>query len=222
MKRVLSFFARLSVGASALLLPTIGGAAPECVKIVQGETIQAALLRSNPRQDELLTRLVYAEGLSSGFPDDALVYEAIAWGVMNRVRLSEASTALKKRYGNGIAGVIFRKSQFNPAVSPRSQFSKEFLCPKDPARWQIAATAAKMALDGSDNPFMQNAWEKDHGLSLVVNFYYPQSLQARGPLPPWEGSQELEFVDRVEFNGAVLPPDRVRFYRLARPPADIK
>ncbi len=221
MTRMLTLFIRLSVGASTLFLPTIGGATPQCVTIVEGETIQTALMASNPRQDELLTRLVYAEGLSSGFPDDALVYEAIAWGVMNRVRMSEASPTLKKRYGNGIAGVIFRKGQFNPAVSPRSQFSKEFLCPKDPARWQLAATAADKAMDGSDNPFLRNAWEKDHDLSLVVNFYYPQSIQASGPLPPWEGSQELEFVDHVEFNGEVLPPNRVRFYRLARPPGDI-
>jgi hypothetical protein len=194
---------------------------PECVVIGDGETAQSALLQAEPTQEEILARLIYADGLSTGFPDDTLVYEAIAWGVMNRVRLGEASPSMKRRYGSGIIGVVFKKGQFNPAVSPRSQFSKHFLCPKEPARWQIAAAAAEKALTGRDNPFIQTTWEKDHDLSLVVNFYYPQSSQARGPLPPWEGSPELEFVDHVVFDGRILPPAHIRFYRLSTPPRDI-
>ena len=91
---------------------------------------------------------------------------------MSRVRLDEASLSLGRRYGNGIPGVIFRKGQFNPAVSSRSPFSRDLLCPQAPARWQLAAEAAQQALRGQGNPFIQTPWEKAHGLSLVVNFYF--------------------------------------------------
>ncbi|MEI2780996.1 MAG: hypothetical protein V9H25_06920 [Candidatus Competibacter sp.] len=90
----------------------------------------------------------------------AACYQAIAWGVMNRVRLGEASSAMRRRYGDGVAGVIFRKGQFNPAVSPRSPFSRDFLCPQDSARWGLAMEAAQIALRGRDNPFIQTAWER--------------------------------------------------------------
>lgn len=213
----------LGVAAFAPLQSVAAQDSPECTMVVSGESVQAALQRIGPTQSEVLARLVYAEGLATGFPDDALIYEGIAWGVMNRVRLGQASPSLKRRYGDGVAGVIFKKGQFNPAISPRSKFSKEFLCPQAPARWQMAVAAANKALDGSSNPFMGTAcaWEERHALSLVVNFYYPQSSQARGPLPPWEGSQELELVENVTIGGRTLSTDRIRFYRLTRPPGDI-
>ena len=192
---------------------------PTCLAVEKGKTIKAATTGAPP--EELLARLVYGESHSTAFPDDPLVYQGIAWGVMNRVRLGDASARMRKRYGKGVAGVIFRKSQFNPAVSPRSPFSKDFLCPKTPARWRLAMESARQALQGQQNPLIQTAWEKRHGLSLVVNFYYPQSIQARGPVPPWEGSPELTFIGDVAMDGGVLPAKRVRFYRLARPPKDI-
>ena len=69
---------------------------------------------------------------------------------------------------------------------------------------------------------MQTAWERAHDLSLVVNFYYPSSVQARGPLPPWEGDPELELVQEVDLGGPPLPLERIRFYRLTRVPPDIE
>ena len=116
------------------------------------------------------------------FGDDPLVHEAIAWGVMNRVRLAERSESMKKSYGSGIRGVVFKKGQFNPAVSPRSPFSRDFLCPKERAIWRLALEAAGKAMAGEKNPFIQTPWEQEHNLSLVVNFYYPKSDPGQGAL----------------------------------------
>jgi hypothetical protein len=209
--------------AAILIAPqrAVGESLPACLTVGGRETIQSAVLNTRPDPAELLARLIYAESRSTGFADDAHVYRALAWGVMNRVRLGEASSAMRRRYGDGIAGVIFRKGQFNPAVSPRSPFSRDFLCPQDSARWGLAMEAAQIALRGRDNPFIQTAWEHRHGLSLVVNFYYPGSSQARGPLAPWEGDGGLRFIGAVAVGGTVLPAERVRFYRLATPPTDI-
>lgn len=210
------------VPAVLLALPfTAVAGLPACLTVADGATIEAAVRRHGPPDQELLGRLVHAEGRSTGHPLDPLVYEGIAWGVMNRVRLAERSASLRRRYGAGLAGVIFRKGQFNPAVSPRSPFSKELLCPSDPASWQLAEAGAARAVGGGDNPFVQTAWELRHGLSLVVNFYYPDSVQARGPHAPWEGDAGLHFIGDVGLAEGVLPASRVRFYRLVAPPRDI-
>jgi len=195
---------------------------PRCLKLGASATIEHAVAGSGVEEAEVLARLVYAESISTGYPDDVLVYEAIAWGVMNRVRLAEASLSKRKLYGSGIRGVIFMKGQFNPAVSKRSQFSKEFLCPSDPVRWRMAREAAGKALQGEGNPFLSTPWEKEHGLSLVTGFYYPDSIQAKSPLAPWEKSKGLRFIGDAHINGARLPGDKVRFYRLTSPPRDLK
>ncbi len=157
---------------------------------------------------------------STSFPDDARVYQGIAWGVMNRVRLGEISAAARRQYGNGVAGVVFQPHQFNPAVSLRSPFSKDFLCPQDATRWRLAVDAAGTALRGQDNPLIQTPWEQRNGRSLVVNFYYPQSSQARGPLAPWEGSRALRFIGDPSASSGLPPAERIRFYRLAQPPGN--
>lgn len=191
---------------------------PSCLTMNPNGSIAQTVLKTQPSSSELLARLVYAESRSTGFSEDHRVYQGIAWGVMNRVRLGEASPALRQRYGQGVSGVIFQRGQFNPAVSPRSPFSRDFLCPQDQTSWGQATTAASLALRGEDNPFIQTDWERRHGLSLVVNFYYPRSIQARGPLPPWEGSRELRFIGEPMIGGAALSAERVRFYRLTTPP----
>lgn len=205
-----------------LATPSIAVAAlPACLTLKQGETIEAAVRRQDLSPRQLLARLAHAEGRSTGYAHDPLVYEAIAWGVMNRVRLGERSATMRQRYGDGLVGVIFRKGQFNPAVSPRSQFSREMLCPTDGGTWGMAEASADTALAGHANPFLETGWERRHGLSLVVNFYYPSSVQARGPLAPWEGDGALHFVGDVALAGGVLAASRVRFYRLATPPTDV-
>lgn len=214
---------RTLAGLVALLALPLSAAAdlPTCLATAEGETIEAVVRRHAPADQELLARLAHAEGRSTGHPTDPLVYEAIAWGVMNRVRLAERSSTLRRRYGSGLAGVIFRKGQFNPAVSPRSRFSRQLLCPSDPATWRLAVEGAARALRGKDNPFVQTGWEQRHGLSLVVNFYYPDSVQATGPHAPWEGDAALRFTGDVRFASGVLPAERIRFYRLTAPPRDV-
>ncbi len=208
--------------AALLALPLTAGAdLPTCLATTEGATIEAVVRRHAPMDQELLARLAHAEGRSTGHPNDPLVYEGIAWGVMNRVRLAERSPTLRRRYGTGLAGVVFRKGQFNPAVSSRSRFSRELLCPSDPATWRLADEAAARALRGQDNPFVQTGWERQHGLSLVVNFYYPGSEQAKGPHAPWEGDAGLRFVGDVRFATGVLPAEAIRFYRLTAPPRDV-
>jgi hypothetical protein len=129
---------------------------------------------------------------------------------------------MKRSFGSGIRGVIFKKGQFNPAVSPRSPFSRDFLCPKERTLWRLALDAAGKAMGGEKNPFIQIPWEQDHHLSLVVNFYYPKSVQATGPYPPWEGGGSLEFIGDVLIGDKLLPAEHIRFYRLARPPTDLR
>lgn len=205
-----------------LLTPVVRAALPACLAIADGEGIEAAVRRHAPSPLELLGRLAHAEGRSTGHPQDPLVYEAIAWGVMNRVRLAERSETMRRRYGDGLPGVIFRKGQFNPAVSPRSRFSRELLCPSDEGTWRLALAGAATALAGEANPFVETEWERRHGLSLVVNFYYPESVQARGPVAPWENDPALRFVGDVRLPDGVLPASRIRFYRLAAPPGDMR
>lgn len=203
------------------LPPAAVAGLPACLAVAEGETIEATVRRHAPADQELLARLVHAEGRSTGHAHDPLVYEGIAWGVMNRVRLAERSATLRRRYGAGLAGVVFRKGQFNPAVSPRSRFSRELLCPSDPATWRLAEMGAVRALAGEGNPFVRTEWERRHGLSLVVNFYYPASEQAKGPYAPWEGDTGLRFIGDVGLASGVLPAARIRFYRLSAPPRDL-
>lgn len=205
----------LSASASAADIPA-------CLSSDLKARVESITTTKNLTDQELLARLVYAEGLSTGFADDQLVYDAIAWGVMNRVRLGESSQSMQRTYGRGIQGVIFKKGQFNPAISRSSPFSKAFLCPDHTKNWSMAKGAAERAIKGTGNPFIQTPWEKRSGLSLVVNFYYPQSTQAKGMLAPWERSRSLSFIGDMQVDGRMLSANSIRFYRLNYPPADMK
>lgn len=169
---------------SILLLMTLANTAlaedlPVCFSSDAKTGIEATVVAHQIQGPALLARLVFAEGLSTGFADDHLVYDAIAWGAMNRVLLGERSSSMRRTYGEGVHGVIFKKGQFNPDISTRSPFSKAFLCPDHAGRWAMAKSAAHAAGRGTGNPFIQTSWEKRHRLSLVVDFYYPQSIQAK-------------------------------------------
>ncbi|MFZ1326812.1 MAG: hypothetical protein WAT67_12480 [Candidatus Contendobacter sp.] len=214
---------RLGCLLSSLAFTPVASAVdlPACLPRIATETTQAATLRARPSAQELLARLTYAESRSTGFADEFRVYRGIAWGVMNRVRLGEISPTARRQYGHGISGVIFQSRQFNPAVSLRSSFSRDFLCPQQSADWNLAMDAAATALRGQENPFLQTPWEQHHGRSLVVNFYYPSSPQAHGPLAPWEGSRTLRFIGDPPPGSDLPNAQQVRFYRLAQPPRDI-
>ncbi len=214
-------FLVLAVFLSAPLSVT-GADLPKCLSRDRADSVEYTIAKSKISNPELLARLVYAESRSTGFGDDALVHEAIAWGVMNRVRLAEKSESMKRSYGAGLRGVIFKKNQFNPAVSPNSPFSRDFLCPREKTLWQMSRSAAGIATAGEKNPFIQIPWEQEHRLSLVVNFYYPKSVQARGARATWEGAGHLEFIGDVMIGDRLLPAEHIRFYRLVRPPTDVK
>lgn len=209
------------LGGALLASPVSAAELPACLARAANEAPRAAMLRHSPTDQELLARLAYAEGRSTGFADNPQVYRGIAWGVMNRVRLSQVSAQARRQYGDGVAGVIFQPRQFNPAVSPRSAFAADFLCPQHAARWSMALEAAAAALRGQANPFLQTPWEQRHGRALTVNFYYPQSPQARGPYAPWENSPTLRFIGDPSPGGALPPARQIRFYRLAQPPTDL-
>ncbi len=191
---------------------------PLCIERSQSSSIESQIKAHSIPQEELLSRLVYAESQSTGFPEDPLVYEGIAWGVMNRVRLGEKFPSQARIYGAGMAGVIFKKGQFNPAISLKSPYSKEFLCPSHGARWQWALEAFRGTQDPHQNPFLQTSWEQQHGISLAVNFYYPTSIQARSTEAPWEHDKSLIFLGEVSIKNTVLSARKIRFYRLAHPP----
>ncbi len=176
---------------------------------------------------ELLARLVFAEGTSTNV--DAVpacrarggaVFEAIAWGVINRVRLGEASPALRRKYGDGLRGVVFAPGQFNPAISKRSRFARLFRCPTAAAGWEAGWARATAAADAAlgppaRNPFLLTDWERTHGLSLVAHFYYPRSSQATAVPPPWTDPRGL--VRDAVVAGLPLGTDCVWFFRLERP-----
>lgn len=195
---------------------------PACLSPKAEKNIASIIASHSVGDQELLARLVYAEGLSTGFEGDRLVYDTIAWGVMNRVRLGERSRSMQRFYGRGIHGVIFKKGQFNPAISPQSPFSKAFLCPDNTLYWDMARNASETAIKGKNSPFIQTPWEQRNNLSLVVNFYYPHSIQAKGRRAPWERNKALTFIGDVMVGGESLPAERIRFYRLSDPPTDIQ
>lgn len=135
------------------------GALPTCLPRAAEQAPKDAV-PSTIADAEVLARLVHAEATSTGFPDDPDVHRAIAWGVMNRVRLAGRSATATASYGSGVRGVAFRSGQFNPAVSPRSPFAAAMLCPTDERRWGLAVAAANEALAGRANPFIATPWSR--------------------------------------------------------------
>jgi hypothetical protein len=206
---------------SLLALLAEAFALPACHPHPSG-TAPRDILPATATDAEVLARLVHAEAISTGHPEDPLVHHGIAWGAMNRVRLAAVSATAARSYGVGVRGVVFKSGQFNPAVSTTSPFADLFLCPKDDAVWAISEAAAASALAGEGNPLIQTAWERERGLSLVVNFYYPQSVQARGPLAPWESGGQLTFIGDVPTTHGPIEAAKVRFYRLKSPFSDIR
>lgn len=83
-----------------LILSTsaFAGDIPACLSSGQKASVESITTAKDITDQESLARLVYAEGLSTGFADDQLVYDAIAWGVMNRVRLGESSQSMRRTY----------------------------------------------------------------------------------------------------------------------------
>ena len=95
-----------------LLMGLISGASadglPDCLNRSAEATVRSTLLATRPAAVEVLARLAYAEGLSTGFPGDAAVYEGIAWGVMGSAEFCLHAARQygldRKQFGKPIAG----------------------------------------------------------------------------------------------------------------------
>ena len=78
------------------LLVGVALAAPVCVERAHPEQhTRAALEGAVPAvsDEEILARLVHAEALSTGFPDEPLVSRTIAWGTFAVAQGSMSSTS---------------------------------------------------------------------------------------------------------------------------------
>lgn len=146
--------------------------------------------------------------------------------MMSRVRLGEKSAGLKRLYGDGVSGVIFKAGQFNTAVSKTSRFSELFLCPsKYPGWkeiWNTSMKAAQMAsAPGAKSPFLggtPNDWEARNQTSLVNQFYYPRSEQATPKPPAWADITSKSFVKNISIGGKSLSDRCIWFFKNQPPP----
>ncbi len=224
----LIFIFGLSTFASANDLPL----KPRCFSQKNKKDHRSILSGVEISDAELLTRLVFTEGISTNYKNTKVckhshteIFEAIAWGVMNRVRLANASEKCKQKYGSGIKGVIFKTGQFNPSFSKHSRFAKLFLCPKLQKKnwvelWATALAAAQKAISFPElNPFLQTEWEREHHISLVSHFYYPSSRQARGKRPMWVDTSKKKTtqIKNLSIDGRKVDDRCISFFRLEKP-----
>lgn len=190
----------------------------------------------NMPDEELLTRSVFAEGVSTYFyslmectKQSPLIFQAIAWGIKNRVDKAEKSTAHRKRFGQGIRGILFHLDQFNPSVSPNVEYSRLFACPTSyyegrdfrglschknqkhftkknfEKYWQLAKGAAQVVMDKkSVKPFQ------------ATSFYYPLYVYSSGQQcrqykkPSWASHDKS--LKNVKINGQSLSTECVWFF----------
>lgn len=206
---------------------------PLCIEKPNAGSIRETFERYSIPDSEILARLVFAEGVSTNYRSHPNckgkakgIFTSIAWGVMNRVRMGKRSSHLQKRYGKGINGVIFKRGQFNPALSPRSRFAPLFLCPSNykgfSKEWPLSRLAVREALSNQRvNPFLTTKWEKKNQLSLVSHFYYPLSTQATKKPPHWAdtSASSKSFVGDFVLNGETISNRCIWFFRLETPDA---
>lgn len=148
-----------------------------------------AALPAEVSEQELVTRLVYAETLATncfsekykGLSDE--ISAGIAAVIYNRVLRAQESAALARRFGKGIHGVVFQKSQFNSSLSTKYSLSqwKEFLCPTKPDLWIGAVRKTQEIFSGDQDPFAD---------TTVTSVYYyrhfdSKPVEKRPPLPNW-------------------------------------
>ncbi|WP_273703023.1 hypothetical protein, partial [Candidatus Accumulibacter vicinus] len=91
----------------------------------------------------------------------------------NDDRGGRAGPAASQRHGQN-----FQQRRISPPLPKRLPQAVLLLNPQDAAAWRFAVAAAGMALRGHGNPLPDTPWERHHGLSLVVNFYYPRNYSA--------------------------------------------
>ncbi|WP_413612477.1 hypothetical protein [Bdellovibrio sp. HCB-110] len=200
---------------------------PKCFKR-QGDESNEAIADKNQLTDfEVLARLAFAEGISTNMEKcekyGESIFESIAWGVHNRVELTKSNPKWEKSFGKGYRGVIFKKAQFNPAVSKKSTYSTLFLCPTEHPLWKVywqhATEAANKVVTAPDeNPFLKGP--KTNGVSAVTHFYYPQSSQATNPPVDWANLTKTKaknaYVKNIKVNGSTFSNECVQFFSYAK------
>lgn len=191
----------------------------------QGEESNEEIVKKNKMTDfEVLARLVFAEGISTNMEKcgkyGASLFESLAWGVQNRVALAAVDERYARQFGKGLHGVIFKRAQFNPAVSKKSSYSKLFLCPTEHPEWKkywsLAAKAAdKVVTTPGENPFLKAGPQKK-GTSGVTHFYYPQSTEATQPPVEWADLSKKQaqkaYVESVMIEGTRYSNECVQFF----------
>ncbi len=201
---------------------------PKCFERTEGEVPTQVFERQSVQlsESEILTRLIFAEGISTGFSHQTEcrelgpeIFKSIGYGVRARVEMGQNSSSAKKRFGDSYQSVIFKKGQFNPAVSSRSKYSEYFLCPQKhnswPTYWNWATLAAEEVIDGKVmSPLLINDFEKSTGLSLVSHFYYPSSSQATPSGPSWRDNSKR--IENLLVDGKQIPHTCIEFFRLER------
>ncbi|MEK2646181.1 hypothetical protein [Bdellovibrio sp. BCCA] len=200
---------------------------PECFKR-QGDESNEVIVDKNKLTDfEILARLSFAESISTNMEKcekyGEAVFESIAWGVHNRVELAKNNPKWEKSFGKGYRGVIFKKAQFNPAVSKKSTYSKLFLGPTEHPLWKeywkhATEAANKVVTSPNENPFLKGP--KTSGVSAVTHFYYPQSTQATNPPVEWADLTKTKaknaYVKDVSISGTKFSNECVQFFSYAK------
>jgi hypothetical protein len=172
-----------------------------CTPSSQGEEASArrAADAAQMSDTEALARLIYAEGLSTGFwknrcsaPNEAAIFESIAWGVMNRVGASRANARPMK-------DIVFARSQFRTSFSSsrNNPFAVAFLCPLR-AQTYLDSTAASPGRSRNASALYQNAENiaqrvmaefNRSGIPAnrqnISNFFYPRSEHFGEMRPTW-------------------------------------
>ena len=193
---------------------------------------------------DILTRLVFAETLNTNYflnekceSQGPIIAKAIAWGAMNRVRMSNNSN------WNSARKTAFAAHQFAPAISHLSIFADLFTCPnllqqdssrmnekmkeqrnrfenyskkigRDiiyskyvPLTFKYAKAAAEEAFHSGPD---KNPFIMAQTPSPVLNFYYPLSDDVKYGNPDWNRCNKP--LDNVDIDGVRLNPDCIRFF----------
>lgn len=188
---------------------------PACLNRLKDESNEEIVQREKLSDFEVLARLVFAEGISTNLKKcakyEGSIFSALAWGVQNRVALADANPRYARQFGLGLHGVIFKKAQFNPAVSKKSSYSRLFLCPTEHTQWKKFWELSKKAADQALSTPHLNPLPKS-----VTHFYYPQSSQATQPPVLWadlsKSAAQKAYMKDVKIGGTRYSNECLQFF----------
>lgn len=203
---------------------------PICMENAASPSLESQFHHLSIEPAELLARLVWAEmeSLISGpnaKPNKcAAKFEtyakAIAWTVRARVELSKRYPHLRKQFGADWYGVVFKKDQFNPAISKKSEYRKFFICPQKSPRflkhWKGTHELADKVTDKHTlSPLVTTPLELSEGYSLIAHLYYPLSQQTTKIPPEWVTALERtkQNVRELKFDGITLGDECLWLFR---------